>query len=133
MNTYTELKSTSDFGVPPIQKNIKHQKMIVSKRKFYFLTLLQSITMGIFLVLMIYFFKMNSQLNRDIKSLSSQNESLTLQLQETKNNNIEFESKVKLLTDEKNNIQSELDKKIQLVDTLERRLKICYDGMPVGC
>ena len=132
MNTYTELKSTSDFNVP-VQKKVKYQKMIVSKSKFYFLTLLPSLMMGVFLVLMIYLLKLNSKLNRDIKSLSSQNQSLTLQLQEAKNNYKEFENKVNVLEDEKMMIQSELDKKIELAATLERRLNICYDGMVVGC
>ena len=111
MDTYTELKSTSDFNVP-VQKKVKYQKMIVSKSKFYFLTLLPSLMMGVFLVLMIYLLKLNSKLNRDIKSLSSQNQSLTLQLQEAKNNYKEFENKVNVLEDEKMMIQSELDKKI---------------------
>ena len=132
MDTYTELKSTSDFNVP-VQKKVKYQKMIVSKSKFYFLTLLPSLMMGVFLVLMIYLLKLNSKLNRDIKSLSSQNQSLTLQLQEEKNNYKEFENKVNVLEDEKMMIQSELDKKIELAATLERRLNICYDGMVVGC
>lgn len=132
MDTYTELKSTSDFNVP-VQKKVKYQKMIVSKSKFYFLTLLPSLMMGVFLVLMIYLLKLNSKLNRDIKSLSSQNQSLTLQLQEAKNNYKEFENKVNVLEDEKMMIQSELDKKIELAATLERRLNICYDGMVVGC
>lgn len=132
MDTYTELKSTSDFNVP-VQKKVKYQKMIVSKSKFYFLTLLPSLMMGVFLVLMIYLLKLNSKLNRDIKSLSSQNQSLTLQLQEAKNNYKEFENKVNVLEDEKMMIQSELDKKVELAATLERRLNICYDGMVVGC
>lgn len=132
MDTYTELKSTSDFNVP-IQKKVKYQKMIVSKSKFYFLTLLPSLMMGVFLVLMIYLLKLNSKLNRDINSLSSQNQSLTLQLQEAKNNYKEFENKVNVLEDEKMMIQSELDKKVELAATLERRLNICYDGMVVGC
>ena len=132
MDTYTELKSTSDFNVP-IQKKVKYQKMIVSKSKFYFLTLLPSLMMGVFLVLMIYLLKLNSKLNRDINSLSSQNQSLTLQLQEAKNNYKEFENKLKVLEDEKMMIQSELDKKVELAATLERRLNICYDGMVVGC
>lgn len=132
MDTYTELKSTSDFNVP-VQKKVKYQKMIVSKSKFYFQTLLPSLMMGVFLVLMIYLLKLNSKLNRDIKSLSSQNQSLTLQLQEAKNNYKEFENKVNVLEDEKMMIQSELDKKIELAATLERRLNICYDGMVVGC
>ena len=45
----------------------------------------------------------------------------------------EFENKVNVLEDEKMMIQSELDKKIELAATLERRLNICYDGMVVGC